>query len=106
MEILIQNKWFRTISIKNCTYYFFDDIIIIKNLDPNEIKIDEKSYKNIFFNYTGNVTIKNLGYVKIKSVNPLDFTFDKINGFIEKSNGNKYMMLVSTDKSKEKLKKV
>ena len=105
MEILIQNKWFRTISIKNCTYYFFDDIIIIKNLDPNEIKIDEKSYKNIFFNYTGNVTIKNLGYVKTKSANPLDFTFDKINGYIEKSNGNKYMMLVSTDESKEKLKK-
>ena len=63
-----------------------------------------KSHKKIYF--TWNVTIKNLGYVKIKSVNPLDFTFDKINGFIEKSNGNKYMMLVSTDKSKEKLKKV
>ena len=43
MNILIQNEWFRTISIKNCTYYFFDDIVIIKNLDPNEIKIDEKS---------------------------------------------------------------
>ena len=28
--------------IKNCTYYFFDDMIMIKNLNPNKIKIDEK----------------------------------------------------------------
>ena len=28
-------------------YYFFDDTINVKNLDPNKIKIEEKSYKNI-----------------------------------------------------------
>ena len=28
------------IDIKNCTYFFFDDMINIKNLDPNKIKID------------------------------------------------------------------
>ena len=33
----------KDISIKNDKYYFFDDIIIIKNFDPNNIKIDEKS---------------------------------------------------------------
>ena len=32
---------------KNQTYYFFDDIINIKFFDPNNIKIDEKSYNNI-----------------------------------------------------------
>ena len=31
---------------KNLTYYFFNDIINLKNFDPNNIKIDEKSYKN------------------------------------------------------------
>ena len=31
------------ISIKNHTYYFFDDIINIKIFDPNNIQIDEKS---------------------------------------------------------------
>ena len=36
----------KDIDIKN-TYYFFDDIIKIKNFDPTDIKIDEKSYKNI-----------------------------------------------------------
>ena len=30
------------ISIKNRTYYFLNDIINIKDVDPNNIKIDEK----------------------------------------------------------------
>ena len=34
-------------NIKNHTCYFFDDIINIKDSNPKNIKIDEKSYKNI-----------------------------------------------------------
>ena len=45
------------IDIKNHTYYFFDDIINIKNFDLNNIKIDEKSYKNILIYCTGYVAI-------------------------------------------------
>ena len=41
------NNKFKEIGIKNRTYYFFDDLVNIKNLDPNKIKIDGKSYKNI-----------------------------------------------------------
>ena len=33
--------------MKSHTYYFFNDIINIKNYDPNNNKKDEKSYKNI-----------------------------------------------------------
>ena len=33
----------KDIDIKNRTYYFFDDIINIKNFDLNNIEIDEKS---------------------------------------------------------------
>ena len=58
------------INIKNYTYYFFDDIINIIDFDPNNNKINEKSYKNILFYYIAYVTIKNLEYVKINSVNP------------------------------------
>ena len=50
------------INIKNRTYYFFNDIININNFDPNNIKIDEKSYKDIFIYYIGCETIKE--YVK------------------------------------------
>ena len=32
----------KDIDMKNRTYYFFDDIINIKNSDPNNIKVDEK----------------------------------------------------------------
>ena len=58
---------------KNYTYYFFHDINNIKNFDLNNIKINEKSYKNILIYYIGYVTIKNSKYVKINSTNPLYF---------------------------------
>ena len=50
-------------------YYFFDDIINIKNLDQNNIEIDDKSYKGIFIYYVGYMTIKDSSYVKINIVN-------------------------------------
>ena len=53
----------KDINIKNRRYYFFNDIINIENFDPNNIKIGEKSYKNILIYYIGYVTIKD--YVKI-----------------------------------------
>ena len=59
----------KDINIKNRTYYFFNDIIDIENFDPNNIKIDEKSYKNILIYYIGYVTIKE--YIKMYSVNLL-----------------------------------
>ena len=48
----------KDIDIKNRTYYFFNDIINIKNFDSNNIEIDEKSYKNILIYYIGYVMIK------------------------------------------------
>ena len=48
----------KDISIKKHIYYLFNDIIKIKNIDPNNIKIDEKSFKNILIYYIGYVTIK------------------------------------------------
>ena len=48
----------KDINIKNHTYYFFDDIINRKDFDPNNIKTDEKSYKNICIYYIAYVTIK------------------------------------------------
>ena len=56
------------LNIKNRTYYFFNDIIDIENFSPNNIKIDENSYKNILIYYIGYVTIKE--YIKIYTVNP------------------------------------
>ena len=80
----------KDISTRKWTYYFFNDIINIKKLDLNNVKIDEKSYKNIFMYYVGYVTIKDSKYVKIYSVNPLYLIFDKVNGYFGEINGNKY----------------
>ena len=49
----------KDINIKNRQYYFFSDIINIENFDPNNIKVDEKSYENILLIYY-------IGYVAIK----------------------------------------
>ena len=37
----------KQINIKNRTYYFYNDIIDIKNSDECLLRIDKKSYKNI-----------------------------------------------------------
>ena len=37
----------KQINIRNPTYYFFNDMINIKNVDLNLLKIDIQSYKNI-----------------------------------------------------------
>ena len=101
----MSNK-FKDINTKNRTYYFFDHIINIKNFYPNNIKIDENSYKNILIYYIGYVTIKDSKYLNIYSLNPQYLIFDKLNGNFEEINGNNYLALVPTNKSKEKLKNV
>ena len=59
----------KEINIKNRTYYFFDYMIRIKDFNPDLIKIDKKSFKNIGIHYIGYITIKDFDYVKINSVN-------------------------------------
>ena len=95
----------KDINIKNHTYYFFNDIINIKEFNSKNIKIDEKSYKNILIYYIAYVTLKDSKYVKINSVIPLYIMFNRINGYFEEINGNKYLTLVSINESEEKIRK-
>ena len=89
----------KDIDIKNQTSYFFNDIINIKNFGPDKIKIDER---NIFVYYIGYVTIKDLKYVQIISVNLLYLIFSKMNRYFEKINKIKTLTLVPTNESKKK----
>ena len=43
--------------------------------------------------------VKNLSYITINGVNPLDLILNKTNGHIEESDGKKYVTLVPTDES-------
>ena len=61
----------KDIDIKSHRYYFFDDIINIKNFDLNKNKIDEKSDRDILVSYIGYAMIKDQKDVKINNVNPL-----------------------------------
>ena len=90
-------------NIKNCTYYFFDDIVSVEEFDSNNFRLDEKLYKNIY--YIAYVTIKDSKYVKMYSVNLLYLVFNTINGYFEEINESKYLMLVPTNESKDTIKK-
>ena len=72
----------------------------MKNFDSNNIKIDKKSCKSILIYYIGYVTIKNLKFIQINSVNPLYIIFNKVNVYFEETNGKKYLTLVPTYENK------
>ena len=74
----------KQINIKNWTYYFYNDIIDLKDFQPNLLKIDKKSYKNIDIYYIGYITIKKIDdYESIYSVNPLYLRINHASGYIE-----------------------
>ena len=96
----------KQIDIKNRTYYFYNDIIDLKDFDARLLKIDKKSYKNIGIYNIGYITIKKIDdYENIYSVNPLYLIIAHASGYIEEKGVNKYLVFDSTDKNKELLKK-
>ena len=95
----------RQINIENRTYYFYNDIIDLKKIESNLLKIDKKSYKNIGIYNTGYVTVKKVDDCEnIYSVNPLNILVNHASGYIEEENENKYLVFDSTDENKELLK--
>ena len=95
----------KRIDIKNRTYYFYNDIIDLKDFDARLLKIDKKSYKNIGIYNIGYITIKKIDdYENIYSVNPLYLIIDHASGYIEEKGVNKYLVFDSTDENKELLK--
>ena len=68
------------------------------------MKVDEKSCKTILIYYIAYVTVKDLKYLIMNSVNLLYLTFNKVNSYFKENNGNKHLMLVPTTGNKEKIK--
>ena len=58
----------KQINIKNRTYYFYNDMIKIKSVKPNLLKIDRKSYKTLVFTILDILQLKKLKIVKIFTV--------------------------------------
>ena len=63
---------FKEINIKNRTYYFFNDMINIKDFNSSSLKLGKKSYKDIGIYNIGYITIKEIDvYENICCVNSL-----------------------------------
>ena len=96
----------KQINVKNRTYYFYNDLIDLKDFESNLLKIDKKSYKNIDIYYIGYITIKKIDDCEnIYSVNPLYLLVNHASGYIEEKNGNKYLIFDSVDENKKVFKK-
>ena len=85
----------KEIEIKNRNYYFYNDMINLKNFDSSLLKINKKHYKGIKIYYTGYITIKKIdGFENIYSVNLLYLLDNYTKGYFEENNGNKYLFLI------------
>ena len=74
----------KQINIKSRTYYFYNDIIDLKDFDAKLLKIDKKSHKNLDIYYIEYITNKKFDdYESIYRVNPLYLRIDHANGYIQ-----------------------
>ena len=83
------NDKLKEIEIKNCTCYYFDDIIKIEAFDFDKILINEKSYENIL---VCNISCKT--WIDSK---PLRVRFNKIDGFIRVYDRSRYFVLFGSE---------
>ena len=92
----------KELNVKSQSYYYFDDIIDIRNFHSNLLKIDKKSHKDIDIYYIGYITIKKFSDCEnIHSVNPLYLIIHSATGHFKEKNGEKYLILDSTEKYEE-----
>ena len=66
----MENNEFRQVFVKNCTCYYFNDMIKLEDFDIDNILIDEKSHKNIL--------IYDISYKTLIDPKPLSMRFNKI----------------------------
>ena len=71
----------RQMNIKNNTYYFYNDLINIKDFNGRLLKLDKKTSIGPNIYYIGYVTKK--PEWNVNSVNPLYLMINRVNGFIE-----------------------
>ena len=92
----------KELNIKNRTYYFFDDMIDIKNFHSNLLKIDKKSHEDIDIYYISYITIKKFSDCKnTHSVNPLYLIIHSATGHLKEKYGEKYLIIDSSEKYEE-----
>ena len=85
----------KEINIKIVCINFLTKCIVSKTL----------TCENIDIYYIFYITMKYFDHDDVHTVTPLYFLIGEVDGYIDKNNGNKYLVFASTDKSKEILTK-
>ena len=80
----------KEIDIKNCTCYYFDDIIKIEDFDLDGILMDEISYEKTL--------VYNILYKSLIDYKPLHIRFDNTEEFIRVYDGTRYLVLFGSEK--------
>ena len=83
----------KQLNIKGRTYYFYNDLINIKNVNINNLKLDKKGVLGNDVYYIGYITKK--PQWNVNSVNPLYLMIDRIKGHFEEVEGDKYLIVSS-----------
>ena len=83
----------RQLNIKSRTYYFYNDLINIKNFNINNLKLDKKCVLGNDVYYIGYITKKTQW--DANSVNPLYLIIHRIKGHFEEVDGDKNLILNS-----------
>ena len=77
-------------------------MVNIKDFHSNLLEIGKKSHKNIDVYYIGQVTIKKFSdYENTNNVNPLYLIIHSAKGYFKGKNGEKNLIIDSTEKQKE-----
>ena len=78
------NDELKEINIRNCTCYYFGDIIKIEDFNLNKVLTDENSHEDVF--------VCNMSYKTLIDARLLHIRFDKIDRFIQVYNQTRYLL--------------
>ena len=81
----------RKLNVKDKTYYFYNDLISIKNFNINNLKLDKKGILGNDVYYIGYIT--NKPQWDVNSVNHLYLIINRIKGHFEEVDGDKCLII-------------
>ena len=81
---------YKKIDIKNCTCYYFVDIMRVRGINFSDILLDKKTDENIL--------IYDFWYKTFMGAEPLRIWFSKIYGFIKIYDGIRYLVLFDPER--------
>ena len=77
----------KQLTIKDRTYYFYNDLINVLGFEASNLKLDKKSWKDLDIYYIGYVDKKpDWG---VNSVNPLYLLINRVYGTVSEKDGYK-----------------